>query len=665
MPRSAEDLTKLLTTGGTDECLAFFAGMPEAERRKLAKTAEEAFRIARRRRVVEVQPGTFQWNPVMTTAAIAVCATCSISTLKSLGWQAVPGEDDLVRVFTDRRPKWLNQYAEFLLDQEFPRWRSVRLLMKAGLCRKPQHENYVLGMLHHFQGAAFYLGKDCGVLDTLLEEPDLLEDVWRLFELEGGGEYSLAAHDKYRKQPADRWDRSLAELSRRGILPRERLLDASLDALDRGFAQFRVGWFSSFHELLEPTIDERIARTDKYLHLLASPIPPTVSFALKAISLIDRQTPLESGRLIEALRPVLIARQKAPVKSALKLLAKVATRDPRAAGHVAEASADTLMHEAPDLQSAALDLIEKHGSPDDAAVREAVTRRADAVAASLRKRVNSWLGTEAADDSESEDLPSPAVQVDLKSLKERAARIPAEWRDLAGIDQALAALEQGRIELSACRFDGTEIPRLDSEGVIVPLKNLDELIDAAALAIEAADDYDGIERVFDGISRLCDQRPADFDQRTGPLGKRCRQVLERWQLPPFETEEPLVQLLGVLLAWVCRDVEAYRSCLRSRWYNTVSTRLLAGEALGRRARALAERAAKGDVRPLLSAPPHAGGWIAPLALAERIRRFPAVEKADDFDKVLALLRLAPDCRTEALEHLNGVRGEYLTAVPNS
>ena len=98
-----------------------------------------------------------------------------------------------------------------------------------------------------------------GVIALLRRNPDLLvDDVWRLFEVEGG-ENSLAAYDKYFREE-NTWRAALVELGEDGSLDRERLLDASLDALQRGFAQFRAQWFSAFHEALRPTPAEHAVR---------------------------------------------------------------------------------------------------------------------------------------------------------------------------------------------------------------------------------------------------------------------------------------------------------------------------------------------------------------------------------------------------------------------
>src|SRR5262249_1057439 len=162
----------------------------------------------------------------------------------------------------------------------------VRRFIKAGLCGKPVTERYVLGMIVGL--CAFHENKTT-VYDALLADKDLLaDDAWRLFEVEGDKELTLAARDKY--SPGDNtWTYALLRLANEEKLPRARLLDASLDALKRDFAQFHAGWFSQFHEALEPNLSERAERCERYLGLLGSRIPPTVSFALKSLQILEKE----------------------------------------------------------------------------------------------------------------------------------------------------------------------------------------------------------------------------------------------------------------------------------------------------------------------------------------------------------------------------------------
>ncbi len=231
-----------------------------------------------------------------------------------------------------------------------------------------------------------------GVRSGLLADPGLLDEVWRLFEIEGGGELSLAAYDKYTRPDDATWKAALVQLAREGKLSRDRLLDASLDALARDFAQFRAGWFSRFHEALEPTRDERAARAARYLALLASKISPTVAFALNALKLLDKAGRLPPAAVVENISPALGARQKGTVREALRLLDRAAHAEPARKSAIARLAAEALLHEAADVQAAALDLIERHGETSDATLAELVHAQAGTVAASQRQRSQAWLG---------------------------------------------------------------------------------------------------------------------------------------------------------------------------------------------------------------------------------------------------------------------------------
>ncbi|MCA9072868.1 MAG: hypothetical protein KDA84_28290, partial [Planctomycetaceae bacterium] len=66
-------------------------------------------------------------------------------------------------------------------------------------------------------------------------------------------------------------------------------------------------------------------------------------------------------------------------------------------------------------------------------------------------------------------------------------------------------------------------------------------------------------------------------------------------------------------------------------------------------------------RQLLSSPTHEGGWIDPATLVDRINEL-KVEPPES-DVILALLRLAPDGRTEASKKLKpSLKGEWIDAV---
>jgi hypothetical protein len=77
--------------------------------------------------------------------------------------------------------------------------------------------------------------------------------------------------------------------------------------------------------------------------------------------------------------------------------------------------------------------------------------------------------------------------------------------------------------------------------------------------------------------------------------------------------------------------------------------------LSDRITAIASRAAMAEAAPLLAAPTHAGGWISADVLVERAQAFPRSRRPELVDAVQALLRLAPDGRSEALTRAAGLR----------
>ena len=232
-----------------------------------------------------------------------------------------------------------------------------------------------------------------GVRAELEADPDLLEwEVWQLFEVEGG-EVSLATIDGGNRHS---WSSGLVELAAAGRLDRDRLLDASLEALARDFSAHQAGWFSRFHEALAPTAEERAARAEAYLGLVSSPAPATVTFAVKALL---KAPAVDPGALIDALPAALASDRKGVVRDALKLLDRL-EGDERAV-----AAAAALQHPAPDVQLRALELIAKWtgGEPSED-VRAELLAYAEIVAPTARGAFDALTGAPAVVADEPADL---------------------------------------------------------------------------------------------------------------------------------------------------------------------------------------------------------------------------------------------------------------------
>ncbi len=182
-------------------------------------------------------------------------------------------------------------------------------------------------------------------------------------------------------------------------------------------------------------------------------------------------------------------------------------------------------------------------------------------------------------------------------------------------------------------FDLMAVPVLAGVQPIVPVNSVEELIDAVAHAVETIESADDVERILDGISRLCNQRPADFQRRSAPLAKRVaesewgqgtRGLATRGIVP-----ESMYQLL---LLWLCGSLPPPRY----EFQGCAAIDLF----FDGRLKELIERLRSGRAAPLLAGPTHQGGWIDPCVFVDRLAalRRAGVEPPE-YDMVQALLRL--------------------------
>jgi Family of unknown function (DUF6493) len=646
MSRTTAELEHALQAGDAPAVAAFFKGATELERKPFAPVVAgwheilalnlDAHYFAEKRDRIPAGQRFANYHELYPAAFAATLACGSLADVKAVRntWGL---EEELATILGDRSPPWVQEYCDFRCGQQFGWvqnvWRQVRVLVRAGLCTPPEHDNYVLGVfegirpMFHYRDNQHRAAQGLSPLPqpTIKElllgpERDWLERTfWRVFEVEGNGRTGLANDAKY---GGAGWSQALLELARDGVLPRERLLDASLSALSRGFRQFRAAPFAHIHEALAPTPQERAARLDTYLALLASDIPPTVSLALDAVLIVDDVRPVPAATLLPALESVLAARTKKTVRTALKLLDRSAAREPASRGAVCLAATGALLNDAADVQKDVFAVLEKHGDKRDPKLRARLFELSGAVRASLGPELKRWIG--ALSPAENPVPASPEVTLTISSSANESRRI---------------------------------VPPTDPSRAITPIVSVDELLDRAAAMLETPEDTDAVERVLDGICRLCDRRPASFERRAGPLAKRALTFVTRFHRGPNYNPAMEQALARVLLSWL-----AATDVLPQAENFTLGEREPT-QFLFRRLRAIAAQAARGRALPLLSAPTHCGGWIAAAALVTRWLEWQRAGATPDLhEQVLALLRLAPEGRAEALPAARELEGEAGRAV---
>jgi hypothetical protein len=633
--------------------LAAIAPLSEAERKKLSKAA-----VAIRKVLIQKPFDLFiHRRPEVFRLKLALFAVAPITeTQRWRVWQVFTSinvrneeRDQLFQVLADRKPPWISQWVDKELEAEQADWQFVRRLVRANICPRPQSENYTLKMLR----GVFSHDPKQSLKDRLLEDPALLRDeVWRIFELSPVRETILYPGDDdfvlRGDYPCFSWSRTLLELCQEGKLDRQRLLAASLGSLARNTAARNTAWFCKFHERLEPSVEERQRLQSSYLQLLSHPVPSVVGMALDALADLQKARLLDVSGLLEAVEPVFHVQPKAPPLAAVKLLGK--SEAPKEhAPRLAPVLLAGLSHPAAQVQEAIIELLDKVRDRAGALIASALPEKIEHLAPSLQDRARQLLADETGALSTATSVTDAGPASDLI---EQARQIPSPRREMAGIDSLLVAL-QGTGEISAVAFDPMAVPRLYPDQRVQPIGTLDELIERLTVAVEGLDDPIEFELLVDGLSRLCDQRPDNFQAHVAPLLLRIEKLL-----PPHPSA-PLTLTAGglrmavfkLVLRWGDRDVrETHEE--RDSILGFLDVRL--GH--------VAVRLRKRQAAPLLACPTHRPGWIDPREMAARLEAYQQLgQEPAKHDFIQGLLRLAPDARAEALASAAHLQGKYASA----
>ncbi|MEO1112662.1 MAG: DUF6493 family protein [Pseudomonadota bacterium] len=575
---SEERLISIVTKQKARTALESLAEIPQGDRRPHAKAVAKLY--SDHVLFGFEQRGDKATRPRDRDAVIVgLFATATLSELKKLGFVPMPASVPIQDVFRVLELDFAQGLVDHLVEQNPHAIGNAAPLWQDGLARRPESDGIILG----------YYGiwhERWGVDEEVL----LSRDVWRFFEVEGGGEFSLANHDKFAKQGTPTWSDRLIGYAEAGKLDRQRLLDASLDALERDFGQYRAGWYSRFHTALAPTKEEISARAGRYLGLLSSSVPPTVSFALKFVQAADKSDLLDPGKLLSSLEPALQARSKGTVLAALKLVERAAARDKKIRSEAAKAVTLALVSEDAGVQKAALDVIEKLSDDDEGKVHVLLADYVDLVAPSLRSRIAGMAGR--------------AVQ--------------------------------------QCAGESTDPVEPVQAVVISPPEGADEALALYLSVLEAPRDPIDVERAIDGMSRF-GAALRENETLLSPLKKRARQV---WARPGGVGVRAALALTGRAL---CEGLPIGSLTGEEGGRETdvlVDETRMQSLHLARNSDML-DRILAGVSLPLLSLPGDSSGAITATVLCERLQIYStAGVLPGTADLSLALMRL--DAETAGL-----------------
>lgn len=674
---TTEDLERLVARGNLSELAEVVAPLSEAERKKLSKTAQTLYRevhaaqfdfrnphgdgpLERLKPYLEDPGSVAKWVGIeqqYAAASLALLAVGPLTQVKKINssfaffhgrdGERIAGRDDvLLKVLTDRRPPWIDDWVTALLARDFFSfdWDTLWRMIKEGICQKLESQAYYNQMV---QGVLRYdrPNREIPLSDYLVSEPLLLEDVWALFEFDTTAfsyDWDLPADANVRAQS---WGTAVIDLAERGVLDRRRLLEATLSAQTKDLNQQTISGMAKLHEHLAPTPDELADLQGAYMDLLFASLTRVVSFGMNMIKKIDQAGRLDDAAYVAQAGRIFLVPTKGPAKTATALLKKIAARSPDLAPQVAGALVEGLQHPAADVQTKVLELLTELREHLDAATAAQIAERLDELPATIRADAAKLAE---ASGAEVETATPAAVASDLDEQRseytQRAAALDARWRELAGVDAALQAIEESSFAPPLV-FDPMQVPLLSGLESVEPLGTVEELLEALAHAIEDVPSATEVERILAAMVSLVDQKPEDFDRQAAPLAARIASAegssgpkgLGTGVVDPTE----LAKLVRVWLTG--------QESIRRNRADDINSKDVRGFIDSRMSEILA-RIRNREAGPLLATPTHELGWIDPVVIVERWKDLEqrGIEPGR-FELMQALLRLAPDGRGAALE----------------
>jgi len=555
--------------------------LPQKDRRQHAKAIAQHFD---KTRWSVASDAFFKKVKSKDAVQIAVMATATLTEIKRLNMWELPNSPDIVEVLRMLQPSWIEDWVAYLITGSPHMVPRLAPIWNAGLCPRPTQDEYIIAYFAEAYPA------------MQIDEYFLEHGVWRFFEIEAEG-FSLTSYVGGRGlTDPDTWWQKLLAYQLNGQLDRDRLLDATLDALERGFKPHTASWFIKFHSVLEPSLDELHIRNTRYIRLLGASNTATIAMSVSSLQKLQKAGMASPSEIVPALENALQARTKATVTSAMRLLSALVKQDPQVRSTAAHVVKHALINERSELQEKALDLVEAFGGTTDNAVREALAEYAPFVAKSVQIRIAALVG---ADDT---DVQQP--------LSKQASAKTVATKPVADADEALA-------EILAILEDPNDPFRL--------------------------------ERTIDGISRFGVALRA-APEMLSPLKNRARQLSTK------NDERYFFLALTIFARSLSEDLEWWEKILsaigQERYVPDISTKPFVSLFINRNA-AVLERVKAGHCLPLLALPSNTSGCVSPDDLVSRLAEYrkSGVDPCP-IDLQMAMLRLSGDGRSEAVDRLS-------------
>jgi hypothetical protein len=532
----------------------------------------------------------------------ACLVTTSFEELQKLDYSNMILADLDFDLLASLRPASLTQFGGLLINQDIHHYESIRALVKRNLCDVPTDDRYVLAIIASNEEFGWRLDDWRPVSARFAEEPDLRQNIWRIFEVESEHGTTLLPRKFSRRPMPETWIDSLVVLSQAGDLSRQRLLQASLEAMTKGFKPRHLLWFIELYDALKPSREEILSNLDSFGYVLASQNNQIAKWVLKELSAVSRKQPLPPEFHTKYLRPILLSESKSNVLTGLKLLEQTTKCHNEFAAECCSIAVDALLHKSPEIQNTVVELLRAHTAILDASIVSKIQELRQGTSAALAAKLSDLLG----------DREGPSRKIGCIYVQGDGSKYVPVFDDGTRVDEITTA---------------------------------DELIAVSAYCIEHPNDSLQLERIMQGCSTMWISQYDSLVERFSPLKKRTAAVLN--------SNSFRFDILQCLVAMFIRNCFEAATSFKSgdevepespssiehfsaRVYDQEPPYQLVLE----RCNEIVIRLKSGVELPMLSFPSNEQGWIEPSSLIRRFEQYDLSDRSHGrIDEVIALLRL--------------------------
>jgi hypothetical protein len=581
---------------------------------------------------------------------VAAYAMCPLSTIKKIG-DAINWErrKTIHAVISDRQPIWLDEWLEYDLNKDFSisSFGIIRHWMQLELCKKPTSNGYT----HEFVSAMYEDNRKSKSEDYLTisarikADPSLLVDLYPLFYTEHDAfTYNYIYYDYDEPEKDEFFLDAIINFIDESLLDKNKIIKLIIEGLQHDIKQNQLSSMHKLHDRLKPENDVLILHENSYLELLAHNVGHIQKFALKILTKLQRAKKLSQSKFLSEVNTIFFQEAKGNAISAIKLISIIIKTNNTYFQEVIASLCQALQHPNVDVQELALKTLTSVKSSFTENDRDSINSIVDYINPSLRTQLMELLGNRAIETKKEANSPI----VDITILQNKLSKLSKSNLVNLGLKQIdLKADNLGPLQAISPKFVFRS--QLEQCEEIVPINDLDTLVQVISTAIEGMDDTNDFERILDGLSRLCDQKDKDFYKKTAPLLNR----LEKG----FDIANSLVQfyggirvsILGLLFCWLKGANPTKRS------YFKLELEKL--EPLAGRLKALQTRVLANQSQILFSTPTHENGWISPEIWIQRIKTFQQTNiELDSLDFCTSLLRLMPTPTKQDLREAKSLTG---------